>query len=126
VFGEIPTEAVLPAAEEALGLLRTSQPELAVHERCGTNLAVSSMLVAASAMVVARLRRPYGTFNNVMLATTAATILARPLGLLAQRYVTTQTPNASMRILGVKPMKILGASAHFVSTDNPDAAGLFS
>ena len=126
VFGEIPTEAVLPAAQEALGLLRTSQPELAVHERCGTNLAVSSMLVAAAAMAVARLRRPYGTFNNVMLATTAATIIARPLGLLAQRYITTQTPNASMRILGVKPMKILGACAHFVSTDNPEAAGLFS
>jgi len=46
VFGDIPTEAVLPAAQEALELLRTSQPELAVHERCGTNLAVSSTLVA--------------------------------------------------------------------------------
>jgi len=126
VFGGIPIEAVLPAAQEALELLRTSQPELAVHERCGTNLAVSSMLVAAAAMVVAKMRKPYGTFNNVMLATTAATIVARPLGLLAQRYVTTQTPNASMHILGVKPMKIFGAAAHFVSTDNPDAAGLFS
>jgi hypothetical protein len=126
VFGDLPTEAILPAAQEALGLLRTSQPELAVHERCGTNLAVTSMLVAAAAMAVAKLRRPYGTFNNVMLATTAATILARPLGLIAQRYVTTQTPNASMRILGVKPMQVLGSPAHFVSTDNPDAAGLFS
>ena len=126
VFGDIPTEAVQPAAQEALELLRTSQPELAVHERCGTNLAVSSMLVAAAAMVVARMRKPYGTFNNVMLATTAATILSRPLGLLAQRYITTQTPNSSMVILNVKPMKILGAPAHFVSTDNPDAAGLFS
>jgi hypothetical protein len=126
VFGNIPTEEVLPAAQEALGLLRTSQPELAVHERCGTNLAVSSMLVAAAAMVVARLRKPYGTFNNVMLATTAATILSRPLGLLAQRYVTTQTPNSSMVILNVKSMKLFGTPAHFVSTDNPDAAGLFS
>jgi hypothetical protein len=126
VFGEIPTKVILPTAQEALGLLRTSQPELAVHERCGTNLAVSSVLVAAAAMVIAKLRRPYGSFNNVMLATTAATILARPLGLLAQRYVTTQTPNSSMCLLGVKPMKILGAPAHFVSTDNPDAAGLFS
>src|SRR5205814_6878132 len=37
VFGDIPTEAILPTAEEALNLLRTTQPELAVHERCGTN-----------------------------------------------------------------------------------------
>jgi len=126
VFGDVPTEAVLPAATEALGLLRSSQPELAVHERCGTNLAVSSMLVAAAAMAVARLRRPYGTFNNVMLATTAATVLSRPLGLLVQRYVTTQTPNESMAILGAKRMVVMGTPAHFVSTENPVAAGLFS
>ncbi len=126
VFADIPTEAVLPAAHEALQLLRTTQPELAVHERCGTNLAVSSLLTAAAGMAVAKLRRPYGTFNNVMLATTASMILARPLGLTVQRHVTTQTPSESMRILGVKRMTVLGSPAHFVSTDNPAAARLFS
>src|SRR5215469_14649091 len=44
VFGDVPTEAVLSSAHEALKLLRSTQPELAVHERCGTNLAVSGML----------------------------------------------------------------------------------
>jgi hypothetical protein len=43
-----------------------------------------------------------------------------------QRYVTTQTPNASMRIEKVSPMNVFGSPAHFVSTDNPEAAGLFS
>lgn len=126
VFGELPTEAILPTAEEALQLLRTTQPELAVNERCGTNLAVAGMLTGLSSMAVAKMRRPYSTANNVILASTAALILARPLGLLVQRYVTTQTPNSSMRILGVKPMTVMNAPAHFVSTDNPDAAGLFS
>src|SRR6202035_6094035 len=59
VFGEIPTAAILPTAQEALNLLRTTQPELAVHERCGTNLAVSGMLTGLSAMAVARMRRPF-------------------------------------------------------------------
>jgi hypothetical protein len=126
VFGDLPTEAILPAAEEALNLLRTTQPELAVHERCGTNLAVAGMLTGLSAMAIAKLRRPYSTANNVILASTAALILARPLGLTVQRYVTTQTPNASMRIEKVSPMNVFGSPAHFVSTDNPEAAGLFS
>jgi hypothetical protein len=126
VFGDIPTEAILPAAEEALNLLRTTQPELAVHERCGTNLAVAGMLTGLSAMTVAKMRRPFNTANNVILASTAALILARPLGLTVQRYFTTQTPNASMTITGVKPMNLFGTPAHFVSTDNPEAAGLFS
>ena len=126
VFGDVPTEAILPAAREALTLLRTTTPELAIHERCGTNLAVSGMLTGLSAMAVARMRRPYNTLNNVIMASTAALILARPLGLMAQRYVTTQTPNASMTIEKVTPMNLLGTPAHFVSTDNPEAAGLFS
>jgi len=126
VFGDVPTEAILPTAQEALTLLRTTHPELAIHERCGTNLAVSGMLTGLSAMVVTRMRRPFNNFNNVILASTAALILARPLGLQVQRYFTTQTPNASMVIENIKPMTLFGTPAHFVSTDNPDAAGLFS
>jgi hypothetical protein len=126
VFGDLPTEAILPAAQEALNLLRTTTPELAIHERCGTNLAVTGMLTGLSAMAVARMRRPYNNANNVILASTAAIILARPLGMAVQRYLTTQTPNASMAITKVTPLSLFGTPAHFVSTDNPDAAGLFS
>ncbi len=112
--------------EVALTLLRTTSPELAIHERCGTNLAVTAMLTGLSAMLVARMRRPYGTANNVILATMASMILSRPLGLEVQRHFTTQTPGPSMTITGVRPLTIFGTPAHFVSTDNPEAAGLFS
>jgi len=126
IYGRVPTEAILPAAQEALNLLRTTQPELAIHERCGTNVAVAGALTGLSAMAIAKLRRPYNTANNVILASTAALILARPLGLTVQRYFTTQTPNSSMVIQKVTPINLFGSLAHFVHTDNPDAAGLFS
>jgi hypothetical protein len=126
IFGDVPTEEILPTAQEALHLLRTDQPELAIHERCGTNLAVAGLLTGLSAMTVARMRRPFNTFNNVVLASTAALVLARPLGLTVQRYLTTQTPNETMTITGVKRFELLGTPAHFVSTDNPGAASLFS
>jgi nitrogen fixation protein len=126
VFGDVPTETILPAATEALKLLRTTSPELAIHERCGTNLAVSGMLTGLAAMAVAKMRRPFSSLNNVILASTAALILARPLGLTVQRYVTTQTPNDTMTITGVKPYTFFGTPAHFVSTDNPEAMNLFA
>src|SRR5579885_3621010 len=126
VFGDVPTEAVLPTATQALQRLRGGEPDMAIHERCGTNLAVAGMLTGLSAMTVAKMRKPYNSANNVILASTAALILARPLGLAVQRHFTTQTPNASMTITGVKPMNLFGTPAHFVSTDNPGAAGLFS
>jgi hypothetical protein len=126
VFGEVPTEAIRPAAEQALSRLRNGEPEMAIHERCGTNLAVAGILTGLSAMSVAKLRRPYNTFNNVILASTAALVLARPLGLLTQKYFTTRTPNSSMYIVGVRPMTLpfLGVPAHFVSTENPDSSGI--
>src|SRR5438445_8846033 len=126
VFGDLPTEAILPAAQEALALLRTTQPELAIHERCGTNVAVAGMLTGLSAMAVARMRRPYNTANNVILASTAALIVSRPLGMTVQRYVTTQTPNQTMTVTSVRPVNFFGTPAHFVTTDNPGAASLFS
>src|SRR5579871_2976489 len=60
VFGDLPTEAILPAAEEALRLLRSTSPDLAIHERCGTNLAVTGIVTSLAAMTVAKMRRPYG------------------------------------------------------------------
>ena len=121
VFGDVPTDAVRPMAEQALARLRGVEPEMAIHERCGTNLAVSGMLTGFSAMTIARLRKPYNSFNNVVLATTAALVLSRPLGLLVQRYITTRTPGSEMKISGVKRMNVLGAPAHFVQTDNQGA-----
>jgi hypothetical protein len=126
IFGEVPTESIVPTAQEALHLLRTTNPELAINPRCGTNLAVSGVLTGLSAMAVAKMRRPYGTANNVITASTAALIMARPLGLTVQRYLTTQTPNSSMRVVKVSPVNVFNTPAHFVSTDNPDASGLFS
>jgi hypothetical protein len=84
------------------------------------------MLTGLAAMTVARMKRPFSTANNVILASTAAMIIARPLGLKVQQYITTQTPNSSMRILDVRPVNLFGNPGHFVSTDNPEAAGLFS
>jgi len=126
VFGDVPTSEVRPTAERALQRLRGGEPEMAIHERCGTNLAVAGMLTGLSAMSIARLRKPYNTANNVILASTAALVLARPLGLLVQRYVTTRTPRSTMSIKGVKRMTVLGAPAHFVSTENPGAHMLAS
>jgi hypothetical protein len=124
IFGDVPTSVIAPTANEALRRLRGAEPDLAIHERCGTNLAVAGLLTGLAAMSVAKLRKPYNTFNNVVLASTAALVVARPLGLLAQRYVTTHTPNASMRVVGVHPFVWRGGVTHFVRTENPDAARL--
>ena len=121
VYGDVPTADVRACADPALGRLRGTEPELAINERCGTNLAVAGMLTGLSAMMVARMRKPFNTFHNVVMASTAALVLARPLGLLVQKYVTTRTPSATMRVASIRQLTFLGSPAHFVRTDNPSA-----
>src|SRR5438270_13310191 len=67
VFGDVPTEAIIPAANEALTLLRTTHPEIAIHDRCGNNLAVSVLLACISAMFAARMLSLYHSVNMVIL-----------------------------------------------------------
>lgn len=120
IFGDVPEERVLPTAHEAIGRLRGAEPELAIHERCGTNLAVTGLLTGLAAMTVTRLRRPFNTFSNVILASTTALLVARPLGMLAQRYLTTHTPNPSMRITGARRFTRGTSVITFVMTENPE------
>jgi hypothetical protein len=120
IFGDVPEERVLPIAREALARLRGAEPELAIHERCGTNLAVTGLLTGLAAMTVSRFRRPFNTFSNVILASTAALLVARPVGTLAQRYLTTHTPNASMRITGAHRFTRGSSVITFVMTENPE------
>jgi len=91
LYGAVATPAVLKAVVEALGRLKHDESWLALHPRCGTNMAVSAALVSVAAYVaaVSPARSPLGRLLRVLLATCAALIVARPLGAAVQREITT-------------------------------------
>jgi hypothetical protein len=91
IYGSVSTEDVAGAASEALVRLQQGEAYLAVHPRCGTNLAVTSIL-AGTAAFGATLGRPRSKLDRLPLALTAATlaaILAQPLAHRVQEHVTT-------------------------------------
>lgn len=91
IYGSVSTEDVADAASEALVRLQQGEAHLAVHPRCGTNLAVTSVL-AGTAAFGATLGRPRSKLDRLPLALTAATlaaILAQPLAHRVQEHVTT-------------------------------------
>lgn len=96
LFGQVSPEEVASAAIEGLSRLQRGEAGLAVHPRCGTNLAVGGLLAGAFSAVgfVDRERSKWVRAARVVLATMAALLVAQPLGLLAQRYLTT-TPDMS-------------------------------
>jgi hypothetical protein len=91
IYGPLETVDVGEAVTEALTRLQQGESYLAVHPRCGTNLAVTSVM-AGTAAFGATLGRPRSKLDRLPLALMAATvaaIVAQPLAHKIQELVTT-------------------------------------
>lgn len=92
ILSDVTPEQLADAAQEALRRMKNGQGNLAVHPRCGTQLVTLGALTALAAFVVLGRRPRVSRLPDAMLATTLAAIVAQPLGLQLQKYVTT-SPN---------------------------------
>ena len=91
IYGSLPTEVVASAASEALVRLQQGEAYLAVHPRCGTYLAVTSV-AAGTAAFLASQGRSRSRLDRLPVALTAATIasvIAQPLAARVQQDITT-------------------------------------
>jgi len=102
LLGDIQLEDIADAATQAMNRLKSGESELAVHEGCGTNLAVSALLPATFAW--APLRGARSTFWRVWLIPIAIVFavfgyfISKPLGPWLQRHITTEADLGDMQI----------------------------
>ncbi|MDE3090814.1 MAG: hypothetical protein KGJ80_15670 [Chloroflexota bacterium] len=102
IYGDVPTDALISAAREALERLQRGERALAVHPRCGTNLVVAGLLTALAAVLAMGRRPSLKKIPDAILATTIAAFLAQPLGMTLQARVTTSPDAIGARIAGVR------------------------
>jgi hypothetical protein len=108
IFGNVDAHEVRSAVQEALSRL-ADEPNLAVHQFCGTNLVVGGLLAGlastAALMTMSRSERtgnPFVALPRMMLAGTIAAIASQPLGTAAQRRLTTLPEPDGVRVVSVK------------------------
>jgi len=91
LFGEVKTEEVAAAVAEALARLRRGEHSLAVHPRCGTNLATAGVLAGLSSFVAmsGRSKSRLAKLPQAILAATLAVLVGQSLGMAVQKHVTT-------------------------------------
>jgi hypothetical protein len=94
LMGNIPTEAVQAAVEEALQRMRGGEAKLAVHPNCGTNFVTAGTLsgLAGAAAMFGAGRHTRDKLERIPIAIVLATlalIAAYPLGMKVQEKVTT-------------------------------------
>jgi len=118
IYGQVDTEALASAASEALVRLQNGERELAVHPRCGTNIALAGVLAGVSTFGVmsGRSHSKLDKLPQVVLAATAAILVAQPLGGWVQSRITT-TPNVNgIYIENFTRQERGGMIAHHVKT----------
>jgi len=122
LYGNISTDAVITAAEEALKRLRDGHAELADHPRCGTILATTGIFSGVAAFLAISLsgnpkkRFRWGTLPQAVTAATFAALAAQPLGLLIQERYTVSGNPGNLKIVSVNRSQNGGMVVHRIKT----------
>jgi hypothetical protein len=119
LFGNITLEEVEQAVNEALARLRAGERHLAVHPGCGTNLVTAGSMAGLAGAVAMRGAGRRGWADRVPLAillSTAALVLARPLGTRIQEKITTTGDPGGLVVVSIRPGQRAGIPGHRVET----------
>ncbi len=116
VHGAVNEEDLIECADEALHRLRNGEPEMAIHPRCGTNLAVAGMMAGLSSVLVGEIPPRRNRYSRAILASLVSLFLAPPVGMYVQKRFTTQTPVDAMTIVDVVRRGMFGGRGLFVKT----------
>jgi hypothetical protein len=121
LMGDVPTEDVHSAVNEALRRMRAGEHRLALHPFCGTNFATAGILasLAAFAALTGVGRSWRSRLERLPMAASLATlalIVAQPLGLMLQENVTTSGDPGDLEIVEVRPVRRGQMPAHRVLT----------
>ena len=107
VYGNIPSDDVADAATHALTRLRAGESRLAISPYCGTNLAVG---IAGAVLLAGFIRKrvPSRTARVPLVAAAVlgAIMLKRPLGMAAQRELTTLSEVGDAELTDVRRMSL--------------------
>ena len=106
LIGDVPTDEVERAAQEALRRLKAGERKLAVHPNCGTNLVAFGFLATLLAWLGfggVSWRRGGHRFPWMMTLMMGIALLSRPLGMGLQKHFTTEGDVGNLELVSVTP-----------------------
>lgn len=123
VFGDVPTEQLQEAVDEALVRLKNGEHHLAIHPNCGTNFVTSGVLAGAFAWLgmLGMRRTTRDTIDRlplVMSLATLALIFSQPLGPIFQARFTIDPKVGDLQVTEITQYKRRDIPVHRVKTRN--------
>jgi hypothetical protein len=120
LYGDVETEDIAAAADEAIQRMLAGERQLAVHPGCGTNLVTTGLLAGMlsflSTLTMDKRARWYDQLPNMAVAGVAGVALSKPLGPWLQANVTTSADMEGMRVRHIVRSQTGPMTTHFVET----------
>jgi hypothetical protein len=116
IYADLDPAWVQRACDEALARLCAGEVELAIHPNCGTNLAVGTSLAMIGSLFALTAMRPRLRVISALASSLAGIAVARPLGQVVQRHVTTLPDLHNVRIVRVRQKRLFGRPVIEVQT----------
>jgi len=118
LYGSVETSEVTRAVSEALQRLNAGESQLAIHPRCGTNVATGIVLAGLASYITLgnRKRSPFAKLLQVSLGLVAALALAQPLGTRLQKLITTSPDVSGVRVADIRCLKQGKLTVHRIKT----------
>lgn len=123
LYGDIATDSLQSAVEEALTRLRAGERQLAVHSNCGTNYLTTAVMVAGASffalMGTGKNERTVDRLLRLPMAIAAsvfALILAQPVGTAVQQRLTTSSDPGPLKVTSVRRLSSGSPTVHRILT----------
>ncbi len=127
IYGDIPTETLHEAVQEAINRISAGEHQLAIHPNCGTNLISSAVLAAGGTMLATVSTKRRGLTEQVpagLLGALMGVMLGQVVGLRLQAKVTTSTDFHNARISDIQRRQVGKRVYHWVGMTYSDAPRL--
>jgi len=121
IIGDVPSETLHVAVQEAITRLRAGENSLAIHPNCGTNYATMGSLAGLTGAVAMlgsgmRLRDKLNRLPLAAFLATLSLLISKPLGLLLQMRVTTSGIPGLLEIIMITHRKQGRVTVHRIQT----------
>jgi hypothetical protein len=121
VLGDVSTDDLQAAVDEAINRLRAGERALAIHPNCGTNFATAGVLGGGLAWLATLGERhsweaKVERLPLMIILITLATILAQPLGMKMQAILTTDAEIGDLKVTEITRLQRKDAPMHRVKT----------
>jgi hypothetical protein len=121
IIGDVSSDLLHTAVQEAIARLRSGESGLAIHPNCGTNIATAGALagIAGSLAMLGSGKRIREKLNRLPIAAMLATmalIIAQPLGMLLQARVTTSGDPGSLEVIAITHRRQGRMTVHRIQT----------